>query len=241
MELNYCVQVTELQKRAEGTKFLLNWSFDKITEMSASRLVSIVSTQGREITARYCVCTVPLGVLKSLPPDWIQPPLPARVKGSIERLQMCKYNKVFLHVDPDVLAARPTWSFIEDDIFWQGFSYYQLTGKPVYVLMSIDERVETMSDSYIKEQAMSAAGFQKHHVRACHITRWCSVPWSQGAYSYVPTECELDDIDVFTTEMKDRRVRFAGEHCDEEYQGSLHGAYDSGVQTANAILDCSAD
>lgn len=88
-------------------------------------------------------------------------------------------------------------------------------------------------------------------------TRWHSDPFIQGAYSYISTDCDNNDIisdclisqaityDDFYSENEDENkgtsddnpiVLFAGEACHEKYFSTAHGAFLSGISQAQSLI-----
>uniref|UniRef100_A0A7S1HU23 Amine oxidase domain-containing protein n=1 Tax=Eutreptiella gymnastica TaxID=73025 RepID=A0A7S1HU23_9EUGL len=68
------------------------------------------------------------------------------------------------------------------------------------------------------------------------VTRWEEHPHFKGAYSFFALGTSTFDIDVLSKPVK-RSLLFAGEAASLEYQGSLHGAYLSGLKAATDVVD----
>mmetsp|Transcript_109420 Transcript_109420/g.294320 ORF Transcript_109420/g.294320 Transcript_109420/m.294320 type:complete len:102 (-) Transcript_109420:55-360(-) len=93
-----------------------------------------------------------------------------------------------------------------------------------------------MDDEAVLSEALVALQMDRAQVSAFHVTRWHSTPWARGSYSFSPVGCDCCEIDVLRAAVQDRKFIFAGEHMHEEHQGSLHGAYLSGKDAAQAVF-----
>jgi len=67
------------------------------------------------------------------------------------------------------------------------------------------------------------------------ITRWESDPYTLGAFTYLGRNATPKNIRDLTTPEWDRLLFLAGEHTDEQYYGSVHGAYLSGLRASQSI------
>lgn len=73
----------------------------------------------------------------------------------------------------------------------------------------------------------------RKRIQRADFTHWMSDPWSRGAYSYC-TPGHGNARQILKTGVDDRLL-FAGEHCSDQFFGTLHGAYLSGTETALKI------
>jgi monoamine oxidase len=60
---------------------------------------------------------------------------------------------------------------------------------------------------------------------------------THGSYSYVPLDATLNDSATFINPEFEGALVFAGEHTSIRYEATMHGAYLSGVRSANQILE----
>ena len=68
------------------------------------------------------------------------------------------------------------------------------------------------------------------------VTRWGSNPFSYGSYSFPKVGGSTRDRIGASLPLK-KKVYFAGEHVHTNYFGCVHGAYLSGIQAAEEILE----
>jgi hypothetical protein len=66
-------------------------------------------------------------------------------------------------------------------------------------------------------------------------TKWAMDPLSGGSYSFIPINSSLDDFDELAKPVNDK-LFFAGEATNKYYYATVHGAYISGYQAAEKIL-----
>mmetsp|Transcript_39991 Transcript_39991/g.127209 ORF Transcript_39991/g.127209 Transcript_39991/m.127209 type:complete len:442 (+) Transcript_39991:54-1379(+) len=187
------------------------------------------------VRARWVVCTAALGVLQRGQPA-VEPPLPPEIRRAVETLQMSRYCKCFLALPEDVARGLPTWTWTDHALFPMAFNYYALKGVPLVSCNSIDLSVGAMEDAAVLEQALAALDVDASTVVAHHVTRWHAEPRFGGSYSFSPRGCDFTEIDSFVDAMAGRRLLFAGEHTHDEHQGSVHGAYLSGLRAAEELL-----
>jgi len=80
-------------------------------------------------------------------------------------------------------------------------------------------------------EAASAAACPKQ----VFITRWGCDPWALGSYACMAVGSSLEDLKVLAEPVNDV-LYFAGEAMSLSNQGTVHGAYQTGVAAAQAIL-----
>lgn len=203
-----------------------------------------VTTGAGVIKADYCVCTVPLGYLKSgrLAFD---PPLPASHARRIGKLQMGNVTKVALKYEE---------AFWPEDVQYFGFMD-EVKGKWPYVLnyrtFVPDNILVALSfgayagEAERKSDAEIVAEISDMFARAWDgvtqpkeviVTRWSQDPYTLGAYSFPFAGMTPGDFDGLR-EPVSKRLVFAGEHTFFEYKATTHGAYMSGLMAAETILD----
>lgn len=125
---------------------------------------------GRQVKARWVVCTVSLGALQVGQIAFV-PSLPPNLTGAIARLRMSVYCKCVLVVDETLAAGLTTWTWTESMLFPLAFSYFRVTGKPVVVCTSVDPVVDAMDDGLLTQEAAHAMGLDLAEVLASHVTR----------------------------------------------------------------------
>lgn len=223
--------------RKSSVRIKLGTRVDAIEENANGAQVRICGEGGVQtwLQCQYVVCTSSLGYLRTGAISF-QPPLPNQLQSAIDKLRMCAYSKCVLLVSDHVADRLPVWNWTDHDLFPIAFNYKPVLGKPLIVCTSVDERVKAMDDECVVEQAMRSLGLQPHLVVSTAVTHWHKSKWACGSYSFSPAGCDCSEVPEFTASMSSRRLLFAGEHTHEEHQGSVHGAYLSGLDAANSIL-----
>ncbi|KAG2449593.1 hypothetical protein HYH02_005126 [Chlamydomonas schloesseri] len=220
---------------------------------SDSGAVGAGTDGGRLLTlhARAAVVTLPLGVLRAggvgfSPPLGASDPAKAAAIGA---LGTAVYNKVIMCFDPadvfwDATAfiyriPRPheagRWSFF--------LNLQKVTGAPVLIAFNqgaAAAALEALSDEAAVAGALEAlagvyGGSRVRRPRAALVTRWGSDPHSRMSYTYIPagvTTAALDDM----ARPVAGRLFWAGEATHRAHYGTAHGAYDSGLRAAAALL-----
>merc|ERR1712224_644926 len=72
-----------------------------------------------------------------------------------------------------------------------------------------------------------------------HVTRWDKDDFSMGSYSYFSVDSTADTVDALASceGLKgERRVHFAGEACSIDGHQCVHGAYTTGIEAAECIM-----
>ena len=67
-------------------------------------------------------------------------------------------------------------------------------------------------------------------------TNWGKDPFACGSYSYIPTNADQSDHQRLGEPIRET-VFFAGEACHPKYNATVHAAYESGIITADAVLN----
>lgn len=222
---------------SKGLDIRLN---QKVREIRAGKSGVEIRTDKLVYSADYVLVTVPLGVLKKKAIRFT-PELPARKRLAIRRLEMGTLNKA-------VVVFEKTFSLPKKDFVgvaggrneWPRFFNY-FPHKPVlvgYMGGSAAVRMEKKSDAQVRSEVLKLiskmAGGKLPPVRAFHVTRWHSDPFSFGSYMYPPVNVPLEDHDELARPYG--RVFFAGEATNPVHPSTVHGAYLSGIEQGKALL-----
>jgi monoamine oxidase len=189
------------------------------------------------------VCTIPAGVLKADHKTLFNPPLPKQKANVLERMQMAKVTKVFLTFD-DCHWPRdvPFFHFAVDgttDVIHIGNMAHSDVDKGNILYCWFDgDQAEYTSKEEIAARAMDYV--RKIHANIpepsnVHVTDWQHDPLARGAW--VSTHAKgmrYQDMYDLVSFMPERNLWFAGEHS-AIHNGTVHGAYQSGIATANDI------
>ncbi len=208
-----------------------------------------VITASKTYTASYVVVSLPLGVLKKEQVTFT-PALPASKTEAIGRLKMGYVNKVALEF-PD--------AFWETDLQYIGFASEEKGKFPLFlnyrtfsdfnVLMSFGFgnfglAMESMTDQAIVTEIMTELkaiyGEAIPEPTSYQITRWSSDPYSCGAYSFMAAGAGPEDF-LELAKPINSTLFFAGEHTTDEYWGTVHGAYLTGIEAAEQIYDLASE
>jgi monoamine oxidase len=203
-----------------------------------------VITQKTEFLADHVIVTLPLGVLQAGKVRFT-PELPPNKLNAIAKLGMGVLNKCYLRF-PDVF-----WSA---DVDWlehisashgewtEWVSFKRVANMPILLGFNAADRgraIEAWSDEQIVASAMQTLrtiyGVSIPEPIDYQITRWATDPFSLGSYSYNP----VGAVPRMRRELAaplGKSVCFAGEASNEDYFGTAHGAYLSGLRAAKEIL-----
>jgi len=232
-------QIAERLVQCSGCKdrLYLNTCVEKVEEQDDLVTLHLQSDgHSSKVQARWVVCTVSLGVLQQGRLAII-PAVTTRMINAMSHLSMSAYCKCIVALPEGIVQELPTWNWTDHSLFPMVFNYFAVTGKPILVFTSIYQAVGSMSDEAVLSEALGAIGIDVVTVTGFYVTRWHSHCWSEGSYSYSRHGCDFSEVDTFLTEMQNRRIIFAGEHTDDQYQGSVHGAYLSGKRAADHICE----
>ncbi|XP_076906182.1 polyamine oxidase 2-like [Bidens hawaiensis] len=202
--------------------------------------VKVTIENGKTFVADAAIMAVPVGVLKSKAISF-EPGLPEWKEEAISNIGIGIENKIVLHFEsvfwPDVefLGVVAETSY-QCSYF---LNLHKATGHPVLVYMPAGQLamdIENMSDNTIASFAVTQ--LKKIFPHASDpirylVSRWGSDVNSLGSYSYAKVGNPHDICEKLR--MHVHNLFFAGEATSASYPGSVHGAYLSGVMTAQ---DC---
>lgn len=204
-----------------------------------------VITQNTEFLADHVIVTLPLGVLQAGKVRFT-PELPQNKQTAIAKLGMGVLNKCYLRF-PDVFwSADVDWlEYISAShgewTEWVNFN--RAANMPILLGFNAADRgraIETWSDEQIVASAMQTLrtiyGVSIPEPIDYQITRWASDPFSLGSYSYNPVGAEPNMRQELAAPLE-KSVFFAGEASNDDYFGTAHGAYLSGLRAAQEILE----
>ncbi|KAG5448756.1 Lysine-specific histone demethylase 1 2 [Clonorchis sinensis] len=210
--------------------------------------------------AKYCIITVPVGVLKGLDRRSavkFNPPLPARKSLAVERLGIPRlgsetHNKVVLRFHPsDVFWDRTSPQLVcpgarlhilNCDYFGQsgvlvahlwGGSKLRLLNRPDEAV--VKEILDLLSGMYPAQCPLPNPLFTM-------VTRWSEDPFSLGAYTAGEVGSGDADRHAYASSLPspdNPRLLFAGEGTVDSAGGQqcTHGAFTSGLSRAFDVLD----
>lgn len=203
-----------------------------------------VITGKSEFTADKALLTLPLGVLKSASVKFT-PALPEATTNAIAGLEMGVLNKCYLRFKKVFWPKNVDWlEFIPQrpGEWTEWVSFARVAKKPILLGFNAGERgrqIEAWSDQQIVESAMKTLrgvyGDQIPDPIDFQITRWASDPFAYGSYSFNPVGSHPKMRQQLAKPHRGK-LYFAGEATEQDYFGTAHGAYLSGIRAAEEIL-----
>lgn len=203
-----------------------------------------VATHDGSFRGASAVITVPVGVLASGDLE-ITPPLPEPNTTALSRLEMNRFEKVFLRFperfwDEGVYAVRQQGP---EGRWWH--SWYDLTslhGEPTLLTFAAgpaaaetrgwdDDRV---AESVLR-QLRRLYGTVVPAPTGVHRTAWQDDPWARGSYAYMTRGSVTADHDALATPVGGR-VHIAGEATWTDDPATVSAALLSGHRAAERIL-----
>ncbi|XVF79652.1 hypothetical protein PTKIN_Ptkin15bG0006100 [Pterospermum kingtungense] len=209
--------------------------------------VTVKTEDGCVYEANYVILTSSIGVLQS---DLIsfRPPLPRWKTEAIKKCDVMVYTKIFLKFPYKFWPSGPGKEFFIYAherrgyyTFWQHMENAYPGSNILVVTLTNGEskRVEAQSDEETLKEAMGVLrnmfGPDIPNATDILVPRWWSNRFQRGSYSNYPMISNnrvLNDIKAPVG-----RIFFAGEHTSERFNGYVHGAHLSGIETSKAILE----
>ncbi|MCO5591111.1 hypothetical protein L7F22_045088 [Adiantum nelumboides] len=216
---------------------------------------AIVKTEdGTVYITKYVILTVSLGVLQSNLITY-KPDLPFWKLETIFTFNMAVYTKIFLKFPYTFWPVGPgTEFFVYADNkrgyynIWQHLENEYPGSNILFVTATDDEsrRIEQQSDEETKQEIMVVLrkifGPNIPEIEDILVPRWWKNRFFAGTFTNWPIGASEADFDRMKSSIFVKaplgRLYFAGEHTDEKFNGYVHGAYFSGIATANSMIDC---
>ena len=217
-----------------------------VTSVSESAGSVTVAGANFSLSADHVVVSLPLGVLKSGSVRF-SPALSSAKQQAISKLGMGLLDKVALVFDRVFWRAQDDWiEFLSDaEPRWQFSEWVSLkrsTGKNVLMAFNAANAAKQLaqsSDVELVAQAMAAlrkiygAGVP-NPVRSV-VTRWSADPFARGSYSFNALGSS-PSMRTALAATAGKRVFFAGEALHNQYFGTVHGAYETGLAAATKLI-----
>ncbi len=206
--------------------------------------VSIKSSIG-VFSADYVICSVPLGALKKQTIEFV-PPLPKAHQAAIEKIGFgsitkiaLKFSRAFWDIEEQYFgiqtAAKGRWNY------WA--NYRRFSDENILLGFSMGNyafKADMMDDEAMKQDALEVLrnvwGAQVTKPIDMRTTHWSLDPHTLGAYSYTAAGCRPADY-ITLAQPVNNRLFLVGEHTIFKYTATTHGAYLSGIQAADKILE----
>lgn len=228
-------------------------------------LVQVTCKDGSLYAAKSVIVTVSVGVLKERHNQLFNPPLPSEKVNTIQNLQMCILDKIYVEFEKPWWPANPA----NFTILWQDEDKAKFTEKDkwiteIYGLMSVDYQPNVLltwiygNGAEIMEklsQVEVQAGVQKlidtvlkkefnvTPIKKILRSQWASNPLARGAYAHRTVALEENGGSAITLSeplYHSNRfpiVCFAGEATSHHRHTAVHGAVESGFREAERLID----
>jgi len=210
------------------------------------------------IIARRVLITVPLGVLKAKTIQFI-PELPQHKQDIIDKMGVGLLNKCLMLWDESDAANLPwpqnrEWIEVVAEAGQQGhwtefFNPYPLNGRPLLCAFTagrVAARIENeLNDQEIQQQALATLRSLFSHANIPNpkqvvVTKWGQDEFARGSYSYNAYGAKhryRDRLaDPIGVDPNNYQLYFAGEACHSKFPSTTHGAFLSGLHTAQQIV-----
>lgn len=213
----------------------LNHRVSRITNGPGEVMVTV--EDGRTFVANAVIVTVPIGILKANLIEF-EPKLPEWKVSAISDLGVGNENKIALQFDTVFWPNVELLGVVAPTSYACGYflNLHKATGHPVLVYMAAGRfayDLEKLSDeaasSFVMLQLRKMFPNATEPVQYL-VSHWGTDPNSLGCYSYDLVSKPTDVYERLRAPLGN--LFFAGEAVSMENQGSVHGAYSSGVTTA---------
>lgn len=203
-----------------------------------------LKTESGQFEADAVIITLPLGVLKAKAVRFT-PELPEQKLTAIKALGMgvlnkcyLKFSKAFWPTDVDWLEVIPE----RRGMWTEWVSFMRAAKLPILLGFNAGEQareIETWSDEKIVASALQVLrtmfGSSVPDPLDYQITRWASDRYAFGSYSFNALGSTPTMRDHLAKPLNDK-LFFAGEATNRAYFGTAHGAYLSGIRSADELL-----
>jgi monoamine oxidase len=200
--------------------------------------VDVECENGAHFTAKYLVFTIPIGVLKKCPPDFL-PALPDTFMDAVRRIGFGSGTKFTVWVDPKVpffkhLSVKGIVSNFWQRRFGDEPVIVGLTGGPPATELSRMSEAEAI-DAGIESLAQGLGSSIKHLVRHARHFTFNNDKYTYGAYTYPAL-----GMGKAREELKvpiDATLYYCGEATNTEGNpGTVHGSIEEGRRVAREVL-----
>jgi len=200
-----------------------------------------VSTVAGTFRAAYAIVTIPLKPLATGGVAF-SPPLSAEKKAAFSGLRMGNLHKTFLEFETPFWDSEEIVSIMRGEERWREFlNLTEAMGRPVLLALHAGRAatalMTTPHDAIAREAVAALRCAYPDATMPLRVTTsgWEQDPYIGGSYSFVAVGGSLKLCDVLA--KPHGRVHFAGEHTNCEYNGTVHGAYFSGLRAAREVVD----
>lgn len=210
---------------------------------------SILTTRGDVFDASYVISTIPAGVLQNSQSIFLEPPLPYPLSIALQSLQVVKASIVHIILNHSIPhAIQEPYYTIPIDVGLQEETTVDLlnlnlfTGEDIIVLQA-NHKLSLILEKLQEHQVLNLLldGIQTHfasvlEVKNSLISHWGRNPFSLGAYTKLSKTCSTSSDRATLRQPIGGRIILAGEWVASKNPGTIHGAFQSGVEQASLLL-----
>jgi monoamine oxidase len=230
-----------IEALARGLEIRLDSVVEKVSD--DGQRVHVRTTGGQVMSADEVIVTVPLGVLKGGAIAF-DPPLAEDKRAAIDRVGFGTFEKAFFEFADRWWAdsVEPTGFYLRASSlapYWLDLT--SLVGAPVLVAHVAGPPGERLAALPVASRAeavwaeLKAARPAAPEPAAMRVTDWSGSRFTRGGYARLAARTLATDI-AQLGQSHGPRVHFAGEATSPTRYGYVDGAYQSGVECADAIL-----
>jgi len=240
----YVTVVHDLATSIDSNKIILNSEVQRVN-WNSSDSIEVTTTDGRIIEAERAVITFSIGVLQS---DRIQfvPALPIWKQEAILMSEMVTYTKIFMKFpfafweeSEFILYASerrgyyPFWHNLNHPKYFPGSNVIMVTATKTES-MRIEAQPTDVTITELMAVLRDMYGVGIPQPLAVKIPIWHKNPWTLGSYASWPLGLTAGHKSNLKKAVDDR-LFFAGDGI-SQLIGYVHGAYLSGIETADSVL-----
>eukprot|EP00931_Biecheleriopsis_adriatica_P106802 TRINITY_DN81182_c0_g1_i1.p1 TRINITY_DN81182_c0_g1~~TRINITY_DN81182_c0_g1_i1.p1 ORF type:complete len:559 (-),score=81.26 TRINITY_DN81182_c0_g1_i1:59-1735(-) len=221
-----------------------------VTEVEqAGQTVTVKTSAGQTYSADHVIVTFSMGVLKNSL-DIFSPALPDWKTELVHKIDFNLYTKIFFSFpqqfwpDDEVQQhAGPTYG---EYSLWQNLNHQKYLGQgPPYIYMVtvfdwMARKVEKQPKNQTIAEAMQVLkemnGADPPEPLDVFIANWTNYPSFQGSYPNIPISMTYEDRVLLGSPWN--KLWFAGDAYSLKYYGYVHGALETGQETATELLKC---
>ncbi len=204
----------------------------------------VVVTEKATHEADHVIVTVPLEMLRR-GSILFNPALPEVKQNALTRIRTGLFNKVVMRFSEKFWRGNTDFlAFLEllkKDTGVVVLNYHHYTREPILIALSVaaaaqwvEEHHESAIQQWWTEILHRAYPHRNIDFQSIKVTRWGADAYSRGSYSYVPVGATAADFVALATPVG--QIHFAGEATIAQYNGTVHGAYLSGIREAQRII-----
>jgi polyamine oxidase len=213
-----------------------------VSEIRAASFQVEVIAGPRVFRGQHCICTLPLGVLKSGKVRF-DPPLPKRLSRAIRDIGFGSFAKAIatFETDIDLPALNVAFARGEGRIFKNLVNISGFARRPAIMAycggadaVAVSRMTEAAVADELTASIAAVSNSGRPQLSGLIVSNWQDDPFALGAYSY---PAAATPPDAFATLAEpEGNLHFAGEAA-SPYFGTVHGAYLSGRNAAKRILE----